>query len=125
MSATVANQAEFQNAGKPVASPIYQVDSNGNPINQPTQNAAVAAGGSTAAVVVKATAGFLSGVLVTANASAVLTIYDNASAASGTVIGVIPATATAGQYYPLNMPAKVGITAGQVNGSPAVTVAYS
>ncbi len=31
MSATQANQAEFQDAGKPIANPVYLVDSSGNP----------------------------------------------------------------------------------------------
>ena len=33
MSATSAPQAEFQDAGKPLAQPVYQVDTSGNPIN--------------------------------------------------------------------------------------------
>src|SRR5579863_10484628 len=33
MSATAANTAEFQNAGKPVAQPFYLVDAAGNPIS--------------------------------------------------------------------------------------------
>jgi hypothetical protein len=87
-------------------------------------NSAVAV--SSSATVVKAAAGYLSGVLVSAAGTAqALTIYDNASAASGTVIGVIPAGATAGQYYPFNMPAANGITCSGSSNNPAVTVAYS
>jgi hypothetical protein len=33
MSATTANPAEFQDGGKPVAQPVYQVDINGNPVS--------------------------------------------------------------------------------------------
>lgn len=84
----------------------------------------VAAGVGAAAVVIKASAGYLSGVLVTSAATAALNIFDNASAGSGTLIGFVPATATAGQYFPFNMPALNGITAEQANGSPAVTVAF-
>lgn len=126
MSATQANLAEFQDAGKPVAPPVYLVDYAGNPIiSQPSQNTSIAAGAGTSAAVIKASGGFLSGVVVTASASEAMNIYDNPAAASGTVIGYIPATATAGQYYPFNMPALTGITAGVVSGSAGVTVAYS
>lgn len=129
-----------------VAQPMFQVDANGNPISasnppaagplpagsnnigavqQATSNASVAAGVGVAAQTIKAAPGYLSGVVVTANATAAMNIYDNASAASGTIIGYIPATATAGQYYPFNMPALLGITCGKVSGSAGVTVAYS
>jgi len=86
--------------------------------------AAIAAGSTTAAQVIKASAGSLLRVVVTGSASAALSIYDNASAASGTVIGVIKSTAVAGDVYVFNMPAAAGITAGKVNGSPACTVSY-
>lgn len=126
MSATQANIAEFQDGGMPVAPPVYLVDYAGNPIvSQASQNASVGAGAGTSAKVIKSSAGFLSGVVVTANASAAMSIYDNPAAASGTVIGYIPATATAGQYYPFNMPARTGITVGIVSGSAGITVAYS
>jgi len=124
-SPTTAQRAEFQDGGQPIANPVYQVDANGNPVSPATQNAPVAAGTTTAPQPIKPTAGYLSGALVTSNATAALSIYDNASQASGTQIGYIPATATAGQFYPFNMPALLGITAGRVSGSPAVTLAFS
>jgi len=86
--------------------------------------AAVAAGVGTAAVVVKASAGRLCRVLVTTVGTAAMSFYDNASAASGTVIGAIPASAAVGTLYSWDMPAANGIVAGQVNNSPAVTVSY-
>jgi len=86
--------------------------------------AAIAAGSTTAAQVIKANPGNLLRVVVTANASAAMSIYDHASAASGTVIGVIKSTAVAGDVYVFNMPAALGITAGKVNGSPACTVSF-
>lgn len=87
-------------------------------------NVAVAV--SSSATVVKSSAGFLSGVLVTAaGSSQAMTIYDNASTGSGTVIGIIPSGATAGTYYPFNMPAANGITCSGSSSNPAVTVAYS
>jgi hypothetical protein len=88
-------------------------------------NGAVAAGTTTAAGVIKAAPGFLSGALVTALGTAAISIYDHASAASGTVIGYVPANTAAGTFVPFNMPALLGITAGKVNNSPALTVAYS
>lgn len=33
MGTTTASNAEFQNGGKPVAQPVYQVDVNGNPVS--------------------------------------------------------------------------------------------
>jgi hypothetical protein len=81
---------------------------------------------SSSATVVKGSAGFLSGVLVTtAGTSTAMNIYDNASAASGTIIGIVPATAVAGQYCPFDMPATAGITCSGSATNPAVTVAYS
>lgn len=38
MSATQANPAEFQDGGKPIANPVYLVDSSGNPITSATNN---------------------------------------------------------------------------------------
>lgn len=96
-------------------------------VQEATTTAAIAIGTTTAAGVVKASAGYLSGVLVSAidSPTADVSIYDNASAASGRVIGFIPSTATAGSFWPFNMPAANGITVGKVNHSHALTVAYS
>src|SRR5450755_2274573 len=105
------------------------VGSNGVPY-EPTltqrskTNKAVAAGAGTVAVVVKDSPGELINILVTALGTAAMTFYDNASAASETVIGYIPASATAGTIYTLSMGAMNGIVAGQVLNSPAVTVSY-
>lgn len=94
-------------------------------VQQAISNAAVAAGVGTAAQAIKGAPGYLSGVLVTALGTAAISIYDNASAASGTVIGYIPASTAAGTFIAFNMPAMLGITAGKVSNSPAFTVAYS
>jgi hypothetical protein len=60
---------------------------------------AVAAGAS-GTVVVKAGPGRLCRVLITTAGSAVMNFYDNPSAASGTIIGAIPATGQAvGQWF--------------------------
>jgi hypothetical protein len=79
-------------------------------------------------VVIKATPGVLCSVLVTTatTASQAITFYDNATAASGTVIGVIPGGTTAGTSFILSMPANLGITVGQNASLVAggITVAY-
>ncbi len=87
-------------------------------------NKAVAAGVGTAAVVVKAAPGELVTIVVTATGTAAVSIYDNAAAATGTVLMVIPANAATGAIYNLNMGANNGITVGQVNNSPALTISY-
>jgi len=68
--------------------------------------------------------GFVASSLRGATSTAVLKFYDNASAASGTVIGIVPSGATAGQVFDLEMPAGNGITAGLLSGSAAVTVSF-
>lgn len=74
--------------------------------------------------VIKNSPGILCSVLVTVNLSAVVTIFDNASAGSGTIIGVVPATATAGQVFTFNMPANLGITIGTLANTGSITVSY-
>lgn len=52
--------------------------------------------------------GYYHGCVVTTTLSAAaITLYDNASAASGTVIGVIPASAAAGTAYTFPSPIPV------------------
>ena len=65
-----------------------------------------------AAVVVKAAPGRLCKVLVTTTTttSEAITIYDNASTASGTVIAVIPGDTSAGTVIDFQMPCNNGIT---------------
>jgi hypothetical protein len=57
------------------------------------------------------------------NGAAAVLVYDNATAASGTVIGVIAATAPVGTYD-FEMPAVNGITVGGASTNPAMTVSY-
>jgi hypothetical protein len=85
------------------------------------------AAGAGPAAVVKGAPGRLCTVICTApgGGSVGIIFYDNASAASGTIIGEIPATATLGQQFQIDMPAANGITANASAGSPAVTVGYS
>ena len=68
----------------------------------------------TATGVVKATPGKYYGcVVTTALSAAAITVYDNASAASGTVIDVIPASTAAGtiHIFPAPVPCTAGIYA--------------
>jgi hypothetical protein len=66
-------------------------------------------------VVVKAYSGRLCRVIVTTATTAAqnITIFDNASAGSGTIIGIIPGGATVGQSFDFHAPAVSGITIGQ------------
>ena len=134
MSATTANPAEFQDAGKPVAPPVYLVDSNGNPlasttseVNLPVQqssaNKAVAAGAGT--TVIKGAPGTLCTVVITAAGTASLQIFDNATAGSGTLLLTSPATTTLGQIFNVFGAAMNGITALGATGTPGFTVFYS
>lgn len=104
---------------------MVQVDLNGNVVAAGgSATAAIAAGASTSALVVKASAGRLCRAIVTTVGTTDLKFYDNASAASGTVIGYIPTAATLGQSFDIQMPASAGITAAVVSGTAAVTVSY-
>jgi hypothetical protein len=76
-----------------------------------------------AGATIKNAPGILCSVLVTTNLSAVITIFDGLTA-TGTVIGVVPATATIGQVFVFNMPANIGITFSGVANTGAVTVSY-
>lgn len=87
--------------------------------------AAVNAGATGAPVVIKAGPGRLCRIVVTALGTALINIYDNASAASGTILFTIPASAAAGTIYDVQMPAALGIVAGNAANTPALTVSYS
>lgn len=68
--------------------------------------------GLTATGVVKPSAGRLLKIIVTTVLGAgAVTVYDNASAASGTVLMVIPSTTAAGTVYDIQLPAVNGIYA--------------
>lgn len=88
-----------------------------------SSNAAIAAA-TVGPTVVKNAAGRLVRVLVTSTGSATVTFYDNATACSGTIIGVLPASTTVGQVYDFSFVATNGITGCGAAGSPAVTVSY-
>lgn len=63
--------------------------------------------------------------LVTATGTTNLAIYDNNNAASGTIIGVIPSTATVGQVFDFQMPASLGLFTNGATTAPAGTVSVA
>jgi hypothetical protein len=63
-------------------------------------------------------------VVTTVTATAVTNIWDNASAASGTLLLVIPIAAPVGTIYSIDLPAVNGITVSGA-GTGAITVGYS
>ncbi len=86
-----------------------------------TLTATAAAAGTTP---IKASAGRLCKVLVTTLGTAQLTFYNNASAASGTIIGIVPANTALGTIIVFDMPASLGITGDYLTNSPATTTAF-
>jgi hypothetical protein len=97
------------------------VDDNGFSVGGAKTLAISAAG----TVVVKAAPGRLCRVIVTATASGPVTFYDNATTGSGTVLGVVPASAAVGALYEFQAPAANGITAVAAATPSSVTVVYS
>lgn len=87
------------------------------------RNKAIASAAGT--VVVSGAPSSLVTAVITAAGTASLTCYDNASAASGTVIAVTPATTSVGQIYSFNMPAANGITCSDPTSGPGVTLSYN
>ena len=74
---------------------------------------------------VKASPGRLASVLVTtALSAAAITIYDNPSAASGTVLAVIPASSAIGFRVVVDLPALNGIYA-SFGGTGTIAIGYS
>jgi len=86
--------------------------------------ASTIAAGTTGPTVIKST-GLVSlfGVVSDSTGTASVTFYDNASACSGTILYVTPATTSVGQIFALPpIWAVNGITACGASGSPALTV---
>lgn len=118
-----AQNAQFQQYGIPVAQAYYEVDKNGSPRSANTLS--IAAGTSTDTVV-KASAGTFYGMLVTTSAAGTPTVYDNASAGSGTIISMAPATTigfTATPYIGVNC--VNGITVKGSASNPAITIYWA
>lgn len=76
------------------------------------------------AAALKTSSGRICKIIVTSTATAAIFLYDNTNAASGTVIGAVPASAAIGTMYSPNIPFTNGIfPAGAVN-TPSLTVSY-
>lgn len=97
----------------------------GNTNNDGTTSQAIAAG-TVGDTVLSANNSFLASILVTTTGSNQLTIYDNASAGSGKIIGIVPASAAVtGVPIPSKAPAALGITVKGNAANPAVTIFYT
>jgi hypothetical protein len=93
--------------------------------NDGVHNAVIAAGHA-ADTVIASQPGALARVLVTATGTNSMLIYDNASTASGNVIGVIPANPTVtGIPFVFKMPTDHGVTVKGDSNNPAVTISYA
>jgi hypothetical protein len=97
----------------------------GATVNDGTANVAIASGAASDTVV-HAGKSMLARVLVTTTNTNSMLIYDNASAGSGTIIGLIPANPTVnGIPYEFHSPCANGITVKGNAANPAVTVFYT
>lgn len=121
-------------AGTNIVGKVYQVDSGGTNVAgvDAAHNALVSDGGTgtivvtaSSSAVIKAAAGRLCRILTTGTATATAFVYDSTNAASGTIIGSIPATTAIGTMINIQMPAAHGIYFGGASGTPGVTVSFS
>jgi hypothetical protein len=72
----------------------------------------------------KAAPGRLCRIVITVAGTASITVFDNASAASGTVLFISPATTSVGQIFDIQMPAQNGITVSNPASSPGFTASW-
>ncbi len=117
------NQIAASGGALTIAGTVTAVSGTGTNATQATNTTAIAASvaGNT---VIKASAGRLFTVQVTTVGTNAMSFYDNATTASGTIIGQLVASAPVGTYT-FNTPAVNGITAGGNAANPAVTVSWS
>lgn len=85
--------------------------------------------GTTTNTLVKTGSGVLGRILVTsANGAAAINIYDanspSSGAITGTIIGVVPASATVGSIYTLGMTFENGLIVGGAATNGALTISY-
>lgn len=69
--------------------------------------------------------GVLGTILITVLKAAAVTVYDHASAASGTILAYIEASAAAGTIRVFNMPFENGITFQAAATFPGMTISYA
>jgi hypothetical protein len=75
--------------------------------------------------VLKAGPGRLIKVVVTASAAGVVTVYDNATTNSGTVLFATPASPAVGTIYTIDLPAVNGLTVVAASTPSSVTIGWS
>ena len=98
-------------------------DDEGFPVNAAHAQSVSASGG---LVTLKQGAGRLARAIVTtATATTAVTVYDNASAASGTPLLVIPASTTAGTLYTVDLPFTNGLTVNGAASAGQITFGWS
>jgi hypothetical protein len=98
----------------------------GTTTNDGTHNQAIAAGVSSDTVIYAGGTSMLCSVLVTATGTHEADFYDNASAGSGTIIGLVPANPTVtGVPIPCKGYATTGITLKGNGNNPAMTVFWT
>jgi hypothetical protein len=83
---------------------------------------AVASGAGT--VVLKAAPGRLCRIAVTAGGIVAFSVFDNASAASGTLLFTSPTTTNLGTIFDIQMPAQNGITVSNPASGPGLTISW-
>jgi hypothetical protein len=82
--------------------------------------------GSGTAQVVSSVGGRFNGILCNAATTGVITVYDNATAASGTPIGYMASATAIGTYYTTDIPVANGITFKDAGaGGVSLTFVYS
>ncbi len=59
------------------------------------------------------------------NGANAIVVYDNSSAASGTVVAYIPASAQASSIYDVQMPCSSGITIAATASAATITISFS
>ena len=103
---------------------VAKVDVGQNLSTQSGGNNTTAVAAAAAAAAIKASAGRLRKILITALGTAAVSFYDNASAASGTIIAYIPASQAAGSILTFDMSAANGIWCASTTNTPAMTVSW-
>jgi|SRR6478735_2114759 len=83
---------------------------------------AVASGAGT--VTLKAAPGRVCRIVVTVGGTVAFTIFDNASAASGTVLFTSPTATSIGTIFDVQVPAQLGITISNPASGPGITVSW-
>jgi hypothetical protein len=84
---------------------------------------AVASGAGT--VTLKAAPGRLCRIVITVGGTAAFSVFDNASAASGTALFTSPTTTNIGTIFDIQLPAQNGITVSDPASGPGITVSWA